>query len=90
MITVKPPLYSETLSGKYQRKYSGKAVGKWENDVLAVDTTMSNGRKFHDAWTLSPDKKHYTNEIVISGRGSGGGGAKGGTRTVKSSFTEQE
>jgi hypothetical protein len=25
---------------------------------------MANGRKFHDAWTLSPDKKHYTNEIV--------------------------
>jgi hypothetical protein len=62
---------------------------------------MANGRKFHDAWTLSPDKKHYTNEIVISGRGSGGGRAKGGessqsgnaqggTRIVKFSFTKHE
>jgi len=77
------------------------AVGKWENDVLTVDTTMANGRKFHDVWTLSQDKKHYTNEMVISGGGSGGGSAKGGegsqsgnapggTRTVKFSFTKQE
>jgi hypothetical protein len=77
------------------------AVGKWENGILTVDTTMANGRKFHDVWTLSADKKHYSNEMVISGGGAGGGGTKGGeggqggnaqgsTRTVKFSFTKQE
>jgi hypothetical protein len=75
------------------------AVGKWENGILTVDTTMANGRKFHDVWTLSPDKKHYTNEMVIAGGGPGrgaekggdakGGDAKGGgARTVKFSFTK--
>jgi hypothetical protein len=65
------------------------ATGKWENGVLTVDTTMANGRKFHDVWTLSPDKQHYTNEMVIAGGGAKGGDAKGGgPRTVKFSFTK--
>src|SRR5579859_3795100 len=29
-----------------------KATGKMEGNVLTVDTTMANGRKFHDVWTL--------------------------------------
>ncbi|HEY1242875.1 MAG TPA: hypothetical protein VGF16_20075 [Bryobacteraceae bacterium] len=76
------------------------AVGKMENGVLTVDTTMANGRKFHDVWTLSEDKKHYTNDMVMSGGGPGRGGAKGGdgqggnaqggTRTVKFSFSKQD
>jgi hypothetical protein len=74
------------------------AVGKWENGILTVDTTMANGRKFRDVWRLSADKKHYTNEMVISRGGAGGGGTKGGgggqdgnaQGTVKFSFTEQE
>lgn len=76
------------------------AVGKWENGLLTVDTTMANGRKFHDVWTLSPDKKHYTNEMVISGGAPGRGAAKGADakggdtkaapRTVKFSFTKEE
>lgn len=62
-----------------------KATGKMEGNVLTVDTTMANGRKFHDVWTLAADGKHYTNDMVISGgprrggQGQGGGqGAAGG------------
>lgn len=70
------------------------ASGKWENGVLTVDTTMANGRKFHDVWKLSEDKKHYTNEMVIQGApgGARGGDKKGGggPRTVNFSFTKQE
>jgi len=66
------------------------AVGKWENGLLTVDTTMANGRKFHDVWKLAPDKKHYTNEMVISGGARGGDGGKGGDRTVNFSFTKED
>lgn len=76
------------------------ATGKMEGNVLTVDTTMTNGTKFHDVWTLSEDGKHYTNEMVISGApnrgGAGGGGdAKGGERKggrrgpIKFSFTKE-
>jgi hypothetical protein len=60
-----------------------KATGKMEGNVLTVDTTMANGTKFHDVWTLAKDGKHYTDEMVISR----GGGAP---RTVKFSYTKQD
>jgi hypothetical protein len=65
--------------------WAGSTVtGKLEGNVLTCDTTMPNGRKFHDVWTLAPDGKHYTNDMVITGgppraEGQGGGqGAAGG------------
>jgi hypothetical protein len=74
-----------------------KAAGKMEGNVLTVDTTMANGTKFHDVWTLAGDGKHYTNDMVISGGpagstgGPGGGQGNGGApRTVKFSFTKQD
>jgi hypothetical protein len=75
-----------------------KATGKMEGNVLTVDTTMANGMKFHDVWTLAEDGKHYTNDMVISGgpaRGAngtaGGQGSGGGApRTVKFSFSKQD
>ncbi|HUI75069.1 MAG TPA: hypothetical protein VLX32_09000, partial [Candidatus Acidoferrum sp.] len=71
-----------------------KATGKMEGNVLTVDTTMANGRKFHDVWTLAEDGKHYTNDMVISGGGGGQAGGQGGgggaPRTVKFSFTKQD
>lgn len=55
-----------------------KATGKMEGNVLTVDTTMANGAKFHDVWTLAADGKHYTNDMVITGmRGRGGQGSGG-------------
>jgi hypothetical protein len=62
-----------------------KVTGKMEGNVLTCDTTMPNGRKFHDVWTLAADGKHYTNDMVISGgpgpsgAPAGGGTAGGGT-----------
>lgn len=64
-----------------------KVTGKLEGKVLTCDTTMPNGAKFHDVWTLAPDGKSYTNEMVITGmrarggQGSGGGAANGGGAT---------
>ncbi len=58
-----------------------KATGKVEGNVLTCDTTMANGTKFHDVWTLDADGKHYTNDMVISGgppRGGQGQGGQGG------------
>ncbi len=60
-----------------------KVTGKLEGNVLTCDTTMPNGAKFHDVWTLAPDGKHYTNEMVITGMrppasGQGGGQSAGG------------
>lgn len=57
-----------------------KVTGRLEGNVLTCDTTMPNGRKFHDVWTLAEDGKHYTNDMVISGgppRGAGQGGGQG-------------
>lgn len=59
------------------------ATGKMEGNVLTVDTTMKNGSKFHDVWTLDKDGKHYTNDMVIVRGG-------GPPRTVKFSFTKQD
>jgi hypothetical protein len=59
-----------------------KVTGKMEGNVLTCDTTMPNGRKFHDVWTLAPDGKHYTNDMVISGgppRGPAQGGGQSGS-----------
>jgi hypothetical protein len=81
-----------------------KATGKMEGNVLTVDTTMANGMKFHDVWTLAEDGKHYNNDMAISGgpaRGAGGQGGNqgaggsqgsggGAPRTVKFSFTKQD
>jgi hypothetical protein len=68
------------------------ATGKIEGNVLTVDTTAANGTKYHDVWTLSADKMHYTNEMVITPSAtqeSGQGNGKGrGPRTVKFSFTK--
>jgi hypothetical protein len=61
-----------------------KATGKMEGNVLTVDTTMANGRKFHDVWTLAADGKHYTNDMVITGTDGKA------PRTVKFSFTKQD
>ena len=56
-----------------------KATGKIEGNVLTVDTTMANGAKFHDVWTLSADGKHYSNDMVITGmRGGRAAGGQGG------------
>jgi hypothetical protein len=61
-----------------------KVTGKLEGKVLTCDTTMPNGAKFHDVWTLADDGKSYTNEMVITGmrarggQGAGGGAANGG------------
>jgi hypothetical protein len=80
------------------------ATGKMEGNVLTVDTTMANGTKFHDVWTLADDGKHYTNDMVITRPSQGGNGGQGGgqggnggqaggssaPRTVKFSFTKQD
>lgn len=73
-----------------------KATGKMEGNVLTCDTTMANGAKFHDVWTLAADGKHYTNDMVITGmrprgggQGSGQNGNSSAPRTVKFSFTKQ-
>ena len=58
-----------------------KATGKMEGNVLTVDTTMANGAKFHDVWTLSADGKHYVNDMVIIGmRGRRAAGGQGGNQ----------
>lgn len=59
-----------------------KATGKMEGNKLVVDTTMPNGTKWHDEWTLSEDGKSYSalRQMVQAGTGGpfgGGGGAKG-------------
>lgn len=59
------------------------ATGRMEGNVLTVDTTMKNGSKFHDVWTLAQDGKSYTNDMVIV-RGNSP------PRTVKFSFSKQE
>jgi hypothetical protein len=57
-----------------------KATGKMEGNKLAVDTTMPNGVKWHDEWTLSEDGKSYSalRQMVSTGDGTGFGARKGG------------
>jgi hypothetical protein len=66
------------------------ATGKMVGNVLTVDTTMKNGTKFHDVWTLSKDGKHFTDKMTISGsfgrRGAAPGNGK--PRTVNFSYTK--
>jgi hypothetical protein len=60
------------------------ATGKMKDGALTVDTTMKNGTKFTDVWTLSTDGKHYTDKMTIS---RPGGGAP---RTVNFAYTKQD
>jgi cell division protein FtsW (lipid II flippase) len=60
-----------------------KATGKMTGNKLVVDTTMPNGTKWHDEWTLADDGKTYAalRQLVAQGEGGafgkGGGGGKG-------------
>jgi len=58
-----------------------KATGKMEGNKLVVDTTMPNGTKWHDEWTISEDGKSYSalRQMVQAGTGGafGGGGGTG-------------
>jgi hypothetical protein len=80
----KYPTDGSTVSMDTGMWAGAKATGKMEGNVLTVDTTMANGRKFHDVWTLATDGKHYTNDMAIT---ASSGGAP---RTVKFSFTKQD
>jgi hypothetical protein len=56
-----------------------KATGRMEGNKLVVDTTMPNGTKWYDEWTLAEDGKTYTalRQMVSGANGSaprGGGG----------------
>lgn len=74
-----------------------KVTGKLVGNVLTCDTTMPNGTKFHDVWTLAADGKSYTNEMMISGGPPRGGNAQtsgsaqssgaSAPRTIKFSFS---
>ncbi|HWF09044.1 MAG TPA: hypothetical protein VG297_11305 [Bryobacteraceae bacterium] len=59
-----------------------KATGKMEGNKLSVDTTMPNGTKWHDEWTLADDGKTYSalRQMVAAGTGGpfGGRGPGGG------------
>jgi hypothetical protein len=53
-----------------------KATGKMEGNKLSVDTTMPNGTKWHDEWTLADDGKTYSalRQMVAAGTGGPFGG----------------
>lgn len=57
-----------------------KATGKMEGSKLVVDTTMPNGTKWHDEWTLAADGKSYAalRQLVVAGEGGAFGGKGGG------------
>jgi len=48
-----------------------KATGKMEGNKLSVDTTMPNGTKWHDEWTIADDGKSYSalRQMVAAGEG---------------------
>jgi hypothetical protein len=54
-----------------------KATGKMEGNKLVVDTTMPNGTKWHDEWTMADDGKTYAalRQMVSAGTGGAFGGA---------------
>ena len=55
------------------------ATGKMDGNKLVVDTTMPNGTKWHDEWTLADDGKSYSALRQMVSAGTGGGfGARGG------------
>ncbi len=53
-----------------------KATGKMAGNKLVVDTTMPNGTKWHDEWTLAEDGKSYSalRQMVAAGTGGAFGG----------------
>jgi hypothetical protein len=63
-----------------------KATGRMEGNKLVVDTTMPNGTKWHDEWTLAADGKSYSalRQMVSGANGvaprAGGGGPETFTR----------
>jgi hypothetical protein len=59
------------------------ATGKMVGDALTVVTTMKNGTKFRDVWTMAKDGKHYTDDMDINRPGSA-------PRTVHFSYTKQD
>jgi hypothetical protein len=65
------------------------ATGKMEGNILTVDTLGGNGTRYHDVWTLAPDKMHYTNEMTITPAPGAPekNGKAAGPRTIKFSFT---
>jgi hypothetical protein len=93
MIVRMYPTEGNEVKMEYDGLWKGaSATGKMEGNVLTVDTVAANGTKYHDVWTLSPDKMHYTNEMVIERPPQAAGSEKGdgkaaGPRTVKFSFT---
>jgi hypothetical protein len=46
-----------------------RATGRMEGNKLVVDTTMPNGTKWHDEWTLADDGKSYSALRQMVGRG---------------------
>src|SRR6201999_1264943 len=63
-----------------------KATGKMEGNKLVVETTMPNGTKWHDEWSMADDAKPYAalRQMVqagtggpFGGRGPGGGAGAG-------------
>jgi anti-sigma factor ChrR (cupin superfamily) len=64
-----------------------KATGKMEGNKLVVDTTMPNGTKWHDEWTMAADGKTYAalRQMVAGANGAAGRG--GGTPET---FTKTE
>ena len=54
-----------------------KATGRMEGNKLTVDTTMPNGTRWHDEWTMAEDGKTYAalRLNVTSGNGGGGRGS---------------
>jgi hypothetical protein len=53
-----------------------KATGKMDGNKLVVDTTMPNGTKWHDEWTMAADGKTYAalRQMVAGANGAAGRG----------------
>jgi hypothetical protein len=60
-----------------------KATGRMEGNKLVVDTTMPNGTKWHDEWTLAADGKSYSalRQQVSGANGAAPRGGGGGPET---------
>lgn len=84
------PAQGQEITMNLEGVWNGStATGKMEGNKLSVDTTMPNGTKWHDEWTIADDGKSYSalRQMVAAGtggpfggggRGPGGGGAPGG------------